>query len=126
MPKTVKGWEDIIENMHEFRKIRENRQCEAFKRFTHFSYWYYFPNKDVFVPNKFLGYKGTTLNNYEGEGDGGDAHRVLEKYFTKVNDDVEFEKLHDKLLKLAQELRTGLNKTVKMKGSIYIPKEQCR
>jgi 5-methylcytosine-specific restriction protein A len=121
MRERVKTLPDIIENFYQFKKIVENRRNKAFDRFTQFSHWYYFPKEKSFAPNKFLRYKGTTLENYKGEGYGNANDSNFLKYFSKVEKDSEtFKQLYSELEEFAKGIQNILNDAIK----IYILKDE--
>lgn len=124
--QTVENWQDIIKNLIEFKNIVSQSKTLAHKRFSNFYHWYYFPEEDLFAPGKFLGYKGTKISNYIGEGDGGETQIALSKYFDKLPEGSEhFIRLFHKLQEFATSLDKIVNrKTSSGKGGIYIPKKQ--
>jgi len=118
MPETVKNWADIIDNLNQFRRIIDNRNNKAFKRFTSFSHWYYFPDENTFAPNKFLRYKNTTLENYEGKGYGDSTDPTLTKHFKRLEENsIEYEYLFFGLKEFAKKIGGKLNASIK----IYVP-----
>ncbi|MDR3296060.1 MAG: hypothetical protein LBT26_09585 [Clostridiales Family XIII bacterium] len=120
MLETVKTLEEIMDNLHQFMRIRENRDNIPFKRFASFRHWYYFPAQKAFAPNKFLRYRGTTLENYgrapehdDKYGDSTDS--TLTKYFRELKTDSEmFECLFSDLKGFAQEINAKPRKSVKI------------
>lgn len=119
MPETVKNWNDIINNLNQFKRIIDNKNNKAFERLTNFSHWYYFPKENLFAPNKFLRYKNTTLENYEGIGYGNSSDPTLTKYFKEVEKKSnEYKSLFFKLEEFVQKIGKKLNASIE----IYIPK----
>jgi hypothetical protein len=120
MPETVKNWDEIIDNLHQFMTIVDNRDSKAFERFTSFSHWYYFPSEKTFAPNKFLRYRNTTLENYKGEGSGNSKDSTLKKHFKMLDENsVGYKYLFSKLEEFAQKIGGKLNVSIK----IHIPNE---
>ena len=88
----VNSINDIKDNVLEFMQIlekeRENRVIQLFCSFT---YWYYFSNLKIFIPNIFLGYKDMAKIHYEnlkrGETYGGNAKDALMPFFEETLND---------------------------------------
>ncbi|MFI5252657.1 MAG: HNH endonuclease [Bacteroidota bacterium] len=129
MKTLISNWLDIVENILAFNKIVTKTHTEPLRVFCHFSNWYYLPEEDLFAPSKFIGYKWTTLESYNGHGiTGTDTQEVLSKYFDKLNpDDDRFQELRLRL----EQFAISLNKKISDKtfgetksGGIYIPKKQ--
>ncbi|MDR2581751.1 MAG: hypothetical protein LBC85_12275 [Fibromonadaceae bacterium] len=118
MFETIKNWDEIINNLNQFKKIVDNRNNKAFERLTSFSHWYYFPNESIFAPNKFLRYKNTTLENYKGEGYGDSKDSTLTKYFKRLEENTdEYKELFSELKEFTQKMDKKLNASIK----IYVP-----
>jgi predicted HNH restriction endonuclease len=124
--QTIKDWQDIIDNLRQFTYIVRQEQTSTLDRFSSFFHWYYFPHDDSFAPSKFLGYKGTTIFNYQGRGSGGETQNALVKFFDKLpKDSSQFEELYQKLSEFANSLNKTINKkTYSGTGGIYVPKSQ--
>jgi predicted HNH restriction endonuclease len=92
----IETWAEIVDNMREFSKLEEQvNKIKAkgrlpdhlvpYKRFGTYSVWYYFPDGNIFVPNRFLYNKDTTIDNFTGRGVSDyQAHTTLSKYFYRV------------------------------------------
>ncbi|MFV8367159.1 HNH endonuclease [Flavobacterium sp. XS1P27] len=122
--KTVENWPDIINNLIEFTEISNKPESLAYRRFSNFFHWYYFPEQDFFAPSKFIGYKNTNLKNYKGNGDGGTTQKALEKYFQKLpKTGTQFKDLYQNLEKFGKTLNKNISsKTLEGTGGIYIAK----
>jgi hypothetical protein len=109
---------DIKRNVQEFiRIIKEERDSVVIQRFKEFTYWYYFPEQKIFVPNKFLGYKNSAFETYnpsQGSGmDGTTAKKALEPYFKAVlNRNKQSSDLYSKLNEFTRKLGYGLRKNI--------------
>ena len=127
MFEKIETWDDIIENLEQFKQIVENRNNITYNRFAQFSLWYYFPKEKSFAPNKFLLNKNTTLDNYNGEGFSANRDNViLSKYFNEVpKNSEEFNKLFIDLEAFAFEIGAILSIAIKDgNGGIFLPKEK--
>jgi hypothetical protein len=122
----IQNWQDIVDNLRQFQYVLEHNSNKAFERFSQFYHWYYFPADDQFAPSKFLGYKGSTISNYEGKGDGGETQRALQPYFYKLAPtDPEYTSIEQKLLSFAGRLNKKINsKTFEGTGGIYLPNNE--
>lgn len=88
-PRLVDSLDEVKSNARAFRPFFEQGQSASpyvygnFRKFTH---WYYFPDMDVFAPTQFIGYKETTLSDYDGSGDGRRTQERLKakQWFTAV------------------------------------------
>ena len=118
----VQSWEGILRNAHNFNGVIENRDNNVFRRFSDFSYWYYFPEDDIFAPSKFIGYEDTKLDEYAGEGSGSETQTVLREYFTEVPRGTPLhDRLRTKLHQFAAKVGKGISrKTFEGTGGIYI------
>ncbi len=85
--QTVKNWQDVIDNLRQFTYVVKRNKTNTLDRFSSFFHWYYFPKENTFAPSKFIGYKGTTISNYSGQGSGGETQNALSKYFDKLPKD---------------------------------------
>ena len=121
----VKSWEDVIDNLRQFLLIKKDERSFLLDNFSFFSNWYYFPNDDSFAPGKFIGYLNTTIEHYTGMGDGAEAKRGLEKFFTKIlKTSSEFQKLREKLIVFGKSLGKEINsQTFEGRGGIFVPRE---
>jgi len=111
----VESLDDIIKNFLEFDKIHENHNNLAYERFKSFKHWYYLQKdkKGIFAPSKFIGYKETTLENYNpksGDGekggrDGRGSEKILSKYFIDVKKETpDYDLLNKKLEIFASDI----------------------
>ena len=120
----VSNTNDIKLNVQEFMRIlSDERNAPVINRFTMFTYWYFFPDLRIFVPNKFLGYKNSAHEIYQpspGSGmDGGSARKALEHYFDKILDEKRFNILRSDLIKFSENYGG-----IKEKVFILEPKKQ--
>ena len=112
---------EVIQNAKEFNRIDDRSDCVPLQRFSQFFHWYYFSSEDIFAPSKFIGYKNTTIDNYTGEGTGGDTQRVLSNWFTKLEKSTKkYNQLQIKLKAYADSLGKIISKkTFEGTGGIY-------
>ncbi|MBS1511019.1 MAG: HNH endonuclease [Bacteroidetes bacterium] len=123
---TIKNWNDIIDNLREFSYVTKHEKTFALDKFSQFSHWYYFPNEDTFAPSKFLGYRNTKIDKYEGKGWGGVTQNALSRYFDQVpSGSNEFKNLYSKLESFANSLNKKISfKTRHGTGGIHMPKKE--
>lgn len=122
---TVDSWQDIVDNFSSFQDVDNNEPSQVRKYYSSFFHWYYYPKEGLFAPSKFLGYKGSTIGNYDSKGSGGETQIALEKYFTKLDkNSEEFKTLYRELSQISRNnFNKDLNdKIVNGTGGIYIPK----
>ncbi|WP_211342271.1 HNH endonuclease [Litorilituus sediminis] len=123
----VESFEELESNVKAFMQIRASDDSDVLKNFSSFSYWYYFPSLDVFAPNKFIGYKGASIENYtggvKGDGNGTEARKHMAKWFDEVAPDSEqYATLKDKLELQARSLGKSISsKTFQSNGGIFVP-----
>lgn len=121
----VETWDDIIKNFRAFQEIDNGDNSQTFRKYSQFFHWYYWPEEELFAPSKFLGYKDTTIANYDSSGSGGETQNALSKFFTKLdkNSD-EFKRLYRELQQVSKNnFKKDLSyKILDGKGGIYIPK----
>jgi hypothetical protein len=108
---------DIKSNALEYKRITDKKDnVPVIERFSLFSYWYYFVDLDLFVPNKFLGYKNSASEKYDasqGNGqNGGKAREALVPFFDEVPEGEKFNKLKAKLQKFAEKQGQKLRKEI--------------
>ncbi|WP_312921011.1 hypothetical protein [Empedobacter brevis] len=119
-------WEDILKNFNEFEKLDVNQSNNILKIYSQFYHWYYLPEKEIFAPSKFLGYKNRMIETYDSSGTGGETQTALSKFFIKLpKDSEEFKNLYREL---EQFSKNNFNKNINSqildgKGGIYIPKK---
>jgi len=54
-------------------------------KLSQYTHWYYFEQKDIFAPSKFIGYKKNTYHSESAhEGDGRETEKALAKFFRKL------------------------------------------
>ena len=106
---------EIINNILKFKYIIENeRGSEIIARFSSFTYWYYFSNLDIFVPNKFLAYKNCAITPYENgcKMNGKVARDKLSKYFKIIKENEKNKILLDKFNRFSSALGQNVNVNV--------------
>jgi len=123
--KPVENWEQILRNVDDFCEGIKFEDSYTHKHFGKFYNWYYFPNEDRFAPNKFIGYQDTTLDNYNGSGQGGMAKKALKGFFNEAKGK-DFERLANKLELFAKSIGCSISKATydKKDGGIFVPKEK--
>lgn len=103
---------DIKNNILKFKYILENeRTSHIISLFSSFTYWYYFSGLDIFVPNKFLGYKNCANTPYENgcKMNGTVARNKLSNYFDFVLDENRKSILLSKFNKFSSDLGQNVN-----------------
>lgn len=124
--EAVETWDEILHNFNEFEKLDINQTNNILKTYAQFYHWYYLPEKEIFAPSKFLGYKNRTIETYDSSGTGGQTQIALSKFFIKIpKDSEEFKNLYREL---EQFSKNNFNKNINSqildgKGGIYIPKK---
>ena len=127
MPKVIKNPDEILECFHQFQLIWEKTDGNyTYDNFQRFYNWYFFPNEQAFAPSKFLGYVGTTIDNYIGAGDGGETKDALSEYFDELDkNSEEYKELYDELKVFSFELGKNISGRINNPdGGIYIPKNE--
>lgn len=120
--KLIESINEAVRNAEEFNRIEADSGLEALRRFSHFYHWYYFSHLSIFAPSKFIGYKGSSIDNYIGGGTGSATQRALSKWFTKVNPSSrQYDLLKRKLIAYAKSLGKQIGRrTFDGSGAIYI------
>jgi len=126
MPELIKSPNEVLGCFHQFQLIREMSYGNfTFDNFGKFYNWYYFPNECGFAPGKFLGYIGTNIQSYKGEGHGGKTKNTLDKYFEKVGSKSQFTHLLDMLEKFARGMGLSISGRIhNPDGGLYIPRKE--
>jgi hypothetical protein len=127
----VENFDDIIINFRNFQEISNSVNCLTYDRFSMFYHWYFLPiDGGIYAPSKFIGYKGTTVENYQphhGTGKhGGETEDILERYFPIVIQSGEqFNYHYEQLERFARALDKKICKKVTSgKGAIHLPNEE--
>jgi len=126
MPKLVESPSEVLACFRQFQLVRE-KNCGnyTFDNFGKFYNWYYFPDEHSFAPGKFLGYIGTTICSYKGEGHGARTKRTLDKYFKKTENANQFAHVLDMLKKFACDMGLSISaRTQNSDGGLYIPRKE--
>lgn len=124
--KLVDSINEALLNAQAFSRVGEVQDSVASRNFGRFFHWYYFSNLGLFAPSKFIGYKNTNLDNYQGDGTGGDTQRVLSQWFVKIDSGT---KVYNELKELLKGFAAGLGKTISKRtfdgtGGIYLLSEE--
>ena len=87
MTNPVTSIKEATMNIQQFQDIlvAGNSGTPAHTRFSAFKNWYYDPALDAFGPGKFIGYQGTTVANYKGNGAGKETKRALAAFFVPLD-----------------------------------------
>ena len=119
----IKSVNEALQNAERFNQLNEDSESKALERFSMFFHWYYFPDQDIFAPSKFIGYKNSTIKNYQGGGTGTETQRLLKKcgWFLKLDpSSSKHKRLKAKLEEFADCLGKNIGvKTFKGTGGIY-------
>ena len=113
--RLVETYEQVKKNARRFSKIGSHRRTVAYDRFAMFRHWYHFPElgESAFAPSKFIGYQGTTLGGYTGQGDGGQTETRLAQWFRKCqSSSPSFDVLYGRLEIFAESVGRNLNKLI--------------
>ena len=103
--KLIESANEAKSNAKAFNKIDRNSDARARKHFAKFFHGYYSPDLKIFAPSKFIGYKNTTIKDYEGAGTGTETQGRLSRWFEKVEaGDEQFASLKEQLEKYAQRV----------------------
>ena len=121
-PQLVKDFSEAQQNATKFSKMSNRSSSLALVRFSTFKNWYYFPEGDksgYWGPSKFIGYRGTSLKHYSGQGHGGATTKTLQKWFDAIDpSSSKFEELRESLDNLAERLGKKLSSAI----NIHVPK----
>lgn len=124
----IEKFSEVLDNAYNFNKGSEDEDSKEWKTcsiFSQFSNWYYFPAQDFFAPNKFIGYKNTTCENYKSDGYGGETKKALANFFNQVDPSSdEFVRLSTKLEEFAKSVKRKISKRTYTEGGIFIPKNE--
>jgi len=121
-PPRVQNLEEVIANVFEFNKILQNSDNYTYQVFSQFKDWYYIPSLDLFGPSKFIGYKDTRIDEYNGSGHGGRTNKILSDYFTKLETSgTQYQELRGKLVGFAERVGKKLSAKFEPAGGIYVP-----
>ena len=70
-----------------------------------------------------IGYKGTTIDNYNGSGTGSETQVVLTQWFIKIShSDPWYQPLRTKLEAYGQSLEKNISRRTWTQGGIYLPR----
>lgn len=121
----VQSLSEAEKNALRFQHVAKKRDSIAFKQLGRYSHWFYFPDHKAFAPSKFVGYKGTTVANYESRGTGTDTTRKLSTFFTKLERPSQvFDNLLEDLSEWLHSLQADVSvKTLSGTGGIYLPSQ---
>lgn len=105
-----------------FQRVGSARNSVAFRQLGRYFHWFYFEELGSFAPSKFVGYVGTTVQNYESAGTGTDTTRVLGKFFSQVQrPSQQFDALAEQLAAWLDGHGVSLSrKTFEGTGGIYV------
>jgi len=83
----------IIQKYKQYLIDGEPNNGTLFQNFRSFDYWYHFPMLNIFIPNKFLGYKVHAVKYYNPEHgmNGTKAKNALEPFFNVIPKDSKFD-----------------------------------
>lgn len=121
----VTSYAEAVDNAVRFQiYLRENEILQS--KLSQYRQWYYIPEKDIFAPSKFIGYKNNTYHSESAHpGDGLITEAALSHFFRKINSlqqqtDIYISDLYNRLASILQQYGKKLNK----KAVIHIPKEK--
>jgi len=122
-PQLVQSLEQVKENASRFEKIKDMRGVDAYDKLSQFTHWYYFRDMGMFAPSKFIGYVGTTVEDYEGGGDGRKTETQLKQWFSAI-DPVKEPEASARWLSALERYVQGLGKDRKSSSRVHILKEE--
>ena len=122
-PHLVQNLEQVNENASRFEKIKDMRDVDAYDKLSQFTHWYYFRDLGVFAPSKFIGYVGTTVEDYEGGGDGRKTETQLKQWFSAI-DPVKDPEASARWLSALERYVQGLGKDRKSSSRVHILREE--
>ena len=125
--KPVSSFNEAMENALRFQQyLKENETLQH--KLSQYTHWYYFEQKNIFAPSKFIGYKNNTYNSETAhEGDGRETEKALSHFFRKVvrsktQPDIFINELYNKLTALLKLY----GKKHKANAVIHIAKENIK
>jgi hypothetical protein len=126
MTNPVTGIKEARMNIQQFQDVLDagNSDTPAHTRFSAFKDWYYDPVLDAFGPGKFIGYQGTTVSNYKGNGAGKETKRALAAFFVPLDKrSALYTRLFEKLVRLSKLLGHEIGQKFHTTGGIFVPKD---
>jgi 5-methylcytosine-specific restriction protein A len=124
LKQVVTSYAEALENAVRFHYYLKNNESIIHK-LSQYTHWYYFPEKEIFAPSKFIGYKDNTYNSESAhQGDGRETEKALARFFRKLKprheqQDYFINELYKKLTHLLKQH----NKNLKRNAVIHIPKD---
>ena len=119
----IQSINEAEQNAKEFNRLTKNSNSEALDVFSQFFHWYYFPNENIFAPSKFIGYRGTTIDNYDGSGTGSETQAVLTQWFRKIPPHhSQYQQLQAQLEAYGHSLDKNISRRTWTQGGIYLPR----
>lgn len=109
----VTSYDEVIGNVEQFNLDLE-RHPELAQKLRQHRHWYYIPERDLFGPSKFIGYKDITFEKYDnGKGISGvETETILKNWFIILDpNSIEYSFLVDKLTDLFSTYGKELRKT---------------
>ena len=122
-PQLVQNLEQVKENASRFEKIKDMRDVDAYDKLSQFTHWYYFRDMGVFAPSKFIGYVGTTVEDYEGGGDGRKTETQLKQWFSVI-DPVKEPEASARWLSALDRYVQGIGKDRKKSSRVHVLQEE--
>lgn len=125
MPTQIADIDEARSNIKRFQDIlsAEHIDKPARVRFSFFKDWYYDAELDAFGPGKFIGNRDTSVENYTGEGDGGETHKVLAHFYDPLDPaGTSYIELYKKLLAFSAIVGKNIGTKFLTAGGIFVPK----
>jgi len=118
----VSSYKQALVSARRFQRVGSARDSVAFGQLRRYFHWFYFEELASFAPSKFVGYVGTTVENYASAGTGTDTTRVLGRFFSKIQrPSQQFDSLAEQLAEWLDGLGASLSrKTFEGTGGIYV------
>ncbi len=125
--QVVTSYAEAKDNALRFRDYLVNNEALQHK-LSQYAHWYFFEEKGVFAPSKFIGYKNNTYRSEAAhEGDGRETERALARFFRKVvPSDVQPDIFVNDLYARLDALLAKYGKKPKKTAVIHIRREKVR
>lgn len=118
----VSSYKQALAGARRFQRVGSARDSIAFRQLGRYFHWFYFNELASFAPSKFVGYVGTTVENYVSAGTGTDTTRTLGRFFAKVErPSQQFDGLAEQLSEWLNSLGVSLSRKIfEGTGGLYV------
>jgi 5-methylcytosine-specific restriction protein A len=121
----VKSYPEALSNALHFQEYLKTDEMLQHK-LSQYTHWYYFEDKGIFAPSKFIGYKNNTYHSESSHpGDGRETEHALSHFFRKIvkskdQPDIYVNELYNKLSQMLKKY----GKKLKVNAVIHIRREK--